>query len=414
MKKQAEVRDDNRITIIPEYGRQRLLTYAESFRDLADLFEGDDVKSDEKIGMDDPVDRQDYLWQRKLQENQGLLAEHLKEMAHIMSEVAQETCLYRPMGERKYKQISKLLRESGILLKNFFELEREDGHVEISLTMKMISEKYTKLGEHICIDDVADFISVAMNTRLHAAKNTPQYLTPDWNTYYFVEEANYHLLTGIAKAVKETEQVSGDNYSFYEAENGRMVAILSDGMGSGEKASEDSERVIEKMERLLEAGFRKETAVQMINGALVAAGQEENMSTLDLCDINMYTGACEFTKVGAACSYIKRGRLVDRLSALNFPLGVFGQIEPENLHRVLQSGDYVIMLSDGILDALSQGIGEEMLPEIIGRIEYTNPNEIANQILAYCLKQSNGQVRDDMTVLVLGIWENEPELQEIS
>ena len=71
---------------------------------------------------------------------------------------------------------------------------------------------------------------------------------------------------------------------------------------------------------------------------------------------------------------------------------------------MLQSGDYVIMLSDGILDALSQGLGEEMLPEIIGRIEYTNPNEIANQILAYCLKQSNGQVRDDMTVLVIGIW----------
>ncbi len=142
----------------------------------------------------------------------------------------------------------------------------------------------------------------------------------------------------------------------------------------------------------------------MINGALVAAGQEEHMSTLDLCDINMYTGACEFVKAGAACSYIKRGRLVDRLSALNFPLGVFGQIEPERMQRVLQSGDYVIMLSDGILDALSQGLGEEMLPEIIGRIEYTNPNEIANQILAYCLKQSNGQVRDDMTVLVIGIW----------
>ena len=89
---------------------------------------------------------------------------------------------------------------------------------------------------------------------------------------------------------------------------------------------------------------------------------------------------------------------------MNFPLGVFGQIEPERMQRVLQSGDYVIMLSDGILDALSQGLGEEMLPEIIGRIEYTNPNEIANQILAYCLKQSNGQVRDDMTVLVIGIW----------
>ena len=67
----------------------------------------------------------------------------------------------------------------------------------------------------------------------------------------------------------------------------------------------------------------------------------------------------------------------------------------------------MIMLSDGILDALSQGIGEEVLPEIIGRIEYTNPNEIANQILAYCLKQSGGQVRDDMTVLVIGVWEKD-------
>ena len=181
--------------------------------------------------------------------------------------------------------------------------------------------------------------------------------------------ADYYLLTGVAKAIKESETVSGDNYSFYEVENGRMVAALSDGMGSGEKACNDSGRVIEKMERLLEAGFRKEPAVQMINGALVAAGQEENMSTLDLCDINLYTGECEFMKVGAACSYIKRGRLVDRLSALNFPLGVFGQIEPETIQRVLQSGDYVIMLSDGILDALSQGIGEEVLPEIIGRTE---------------------------------------------
>ena len=46
-----------------------------------------------------------------------------------------------------------------------------------------------------------------------------------------------------------------------------------------------------------------------------------------------------------------------------------------------------------------------MLPEIIGRMEYTNPNEIANQILAYAIKQSKGQIRDDMTVLVIGIWD---------
>ena len=95
---------------------------------------------------------------------------------------------------------------------------------------------------------------------------------------------------------------------------------------------------------------------------------------------------------------------MDRLSTQSFPLGVFGQLEPETLYRTLQNGDYVIMLSDGVLDALSQGIGEEVLPEIIGKMDYSNPNEIANQILTYCLAQSKGQIRDDMTVLVTGMW----------
>lgn len=406
MKKQAEVRDDNIVTIIPEYGRQRLLSYAESFRDLADLFEGEEETTDsDETGM--IVDRQDYLWQRKLQENQELLAEHLKETAHIMAQVAKETCLYRPMGERRFKQMSKILRESGISLKNFFEMEHEDGHTEISLTMKYMGDKYMKLGEReqISVDDVADFISVAMNVRLCAAKNSPMYLTRNYNTYYFQEEPAYHLLTGVAKAVKETEKISGDNYSFYEADTGKMMILLSDGMGSGEKACEDSRRVIEIMESFLTAGFRMESAIQMINGALSAAGSEQNMSTLDLCDINLYTGECEFVKVGAACTYIKRGNLVDRLSAQNLPLGVFGQMEVESISRTLKNGDYIIMLSDGITDALSQGIGEEVLPEIVGRMEYASPGEIANQILAYCIKQSNGQIRDDMTVLVTGIWD---------
>ena len=406
MKKQAEVRDDNIVTIIPEYGRQRLLSYAESFRDLADLFEGEEETPDsDETGM--IVDRQDYLWQRKLQENQELLAEHLKETAHIMAEVAKETCLYRPMGERRFRQMSRILRESGISLKNFFEMEHKDGHTEISLTMKYMGDKYMKLGEseQISVDDVADFISVAMNVRLCAAKNSPMYLTRNYNTYYFQEEPAYHLLTGVAKAVKETEKISGDNYSFYEADTGKMMILLSDGMGSGEKACEDSRRVIEIMESFLTAGFRMESAIQMINGALSAAGSEQNMSTLDLCDINLYTGECEFVKVGAACTYIKIGNLVDRLSAQNLPLGVFGQMEVESISRTLQNGDYIIMLSDGITDALSQGIGEEVLPEIIGRMEYASPGEIANQILAYCIKQSNGQIRDDMTVLVTGIWD---------
>ncbi|MDD6810383.1 MAG: SpoIIE family protein phosphatase [Lachnospiraceae bacterium] len=394
MRKQEESREEDLIAVIPEYGRQKLLGYAESFRDLAELFEEDEEPED----YNEDKNRQEYLWQKKLCENKGLLADHLKEMAHIMTDVAKETYRYHPVGERKYKQVAHLLRESGILLKNFLVLENEDGHMELNLVMK------TQLQENIVIEDVADLISVAMNMRIQAAKSGPVFMTREWNSYHFLEEPKYHILTGVAKAVKETEKISGDNYSFCEMEQGRTIMILSDGMGSGEKACKESEKVIEMMERLLEAGFRKEAAVQIINGALAAGGQEQSMSTLDVCELNLYTGDCDFIKVGAACTYIKREHLVDRLSARNLPLGIFQQIEPETLHRQLQDGDYVIMLSDGVLDALSQGIGEEILPEIIGKTAHTNPGEIANQILSYCLHQSRGQIRDDMTVLVIGIW----------
>lgn len=277
-------------------------------------------------------------------------------------------------------------------------LENEDGHLTMSLMMK------TQAQEAITLEDVADLISVAMNVRVRASEHTPLFMAKEWNVYYFLEEPAFHILTGFAKATKETEKISGDNYSFCEIEQGRVIAILSDGMGSGEKACEESGRVIEMMERLIEAGFRKEAAVQIINGALAAGEQEQNMSTLDICELNLYTGACEFMKIGAACTYIKREHLVDRLSARNLPLGVFQQIEPEMMHRQLQDGDYIIMLSDGVLDALEQGIGEEILPELLGKISQTNPGEIARQILNYCLHQSKGKIRDDMTVLVIGMW----------
>lgn len=409
MKRQMQLKEDDRVEIIPEYGRQKLLSCAESFRDLAELFE--DRQADEAAAAEEPADRQEYLCKRRMQENQGLIAEHLKEMSHILAKVARETCRCHPMGERRFRQMSLLLKDSGILLQNYLELEHEDGRCEISLTLRQAGKRRTRFGEmeHISTEDVADYLSVALNRRLCMAKNTPPYLTETYNTYYFLEEPPYHLLTGFARAVKESEKESGDSYSFCEAETGRLLVLLSDGVGSGEAARRESERVIEMMERFLEAGFGKETAMQMVNGALVTAGQEQAMSTLDICDIDLYTGNCEFVKMGAACTYIKRGRLVDRLSAQSLPLGVFGEMSPEIQTRTLVSGDYVIMLSDGVLEALSEGIGEQVLPEIIGRMEYQNPGEIANQILAYAIGQSRGRIRDDMTVLVAGIWDQEDD-----
>ena len=398
MKKQSLGEREEFGSILPEYGRRKLLTYADSIRELADSF-----KETEQIQRDGGKnqDRRDYVWQKRLNENKELMVAHLEEMAQIMLSLAEETRRCIPMGERRFKQIAHALREVGIQIKNLYLIENEMGHMEVSLTMKNMR------ADTLSSEEIGDLLSVLLNMHLVSAGDNAFFIGEEWQTYYFVQEAKFHVLTGVAKAVKETEKISGDNYAFFEGNAGNLTAVLSDGMGSGEKACTDSTMVVDLMQKLFEAGFQMEVAIQMINSALLAGGENANMSTLDLCSLDLYNGECRFVKVGSACSYIKRQHLVDRISSGNLPLGIFQKPDTEAVGRTLMDGDYVIMVSDGILDALSQGIGEDMLSELIGGSSLENPGEMANAILNFCIHQCRGHIRDDMTVLVIGIWKKD-------
>ena len=400
MKKQILSEREEFNSILPEYGRRKLLTYADSIRELAESFrDTDNVR--ERMPEEVKADRRDYIWQKRLNENKDLMVEHLQEMAQIMTQLAEEARRCVPMGERRFKQISHALREVDIQLKNLYLIENERGRMEVSLTMRNTKKN------SLTAEEIGDLLSVLLNMRLVSAPDNSFFIGASWQTFYFVEEAKFHVLTGVAKAVKETEKISGDNYAIFETETGNLTAVLSDGMGSGDKACSDSTMVVELMQKFLEAGFQMEVAIQMINSALLAGGETSNMSTLDLCSMDLYSGECRFVKVGSAASYIKRQHLVDRISSGNLPLGIFQKTEMEIVGRNLIDGDYIIMISDGILDALSQGIGEDMLSELIGSTNLENPGEMANAILNFCIHQSRGRIRDDMTVLVIGIWKKE-------
>ena len=391
---------DSFACILPDYGRRRLLSCADSIRELADTFQ-ETEKEQQKIG--DIEDRNEYIWQKKFSENKSLMAGHLREMAQIMKQVAEESRRCEPMSERRFRQIAHAFKEVGIQIKNLYLIENEKGKLEVTASMRNMKK------ETLSAEEIGDLLSVLLNVRLTAAEDNPFFVGTEWQSFYYVEETAYHILTGVATAVKETEKISGDNYSFFESDGGNLTCVLSDGMGSGEKACRDSTMVVELMQRFLEAGFQVETAVQMINSVLLSGEENRNMSTLDLCSVDLYNGECRFVKVGSACSYIKRQHLVDRISAGNLPMGIFQKPDMEIVGRTLMDGDYIIMFSDGITDALSQGIGEEMLAEVIGSCSLANPGEIAGHILNFCIHQCRGHIRDDMTVLVIGIWKKQAE-----
>ena len=85
-------------------------------------------------------------------------------------------------------------------------------------------------------------------------------------------------------------------------------------------------------------------------------------------------------------------------------MGILQDVDYECTRKRLEEGDYIVMVSDGVMDALPEGAQEEKLVEFIRETDIVNPTEFARGILSQVLKSSGGMPMDDMTVLVIGIW----------
>ena len=249
-------------------------------------------------------------------------------------------------------------------------------------------------------------ISVLLDRRLQLSVSSPFRVEKTPHSFILEEEAGYLVLTGFSRATKENETISGDNFAVFEAEKGRVTVMLSDGTGSGETAGKDSERVLDLMEKMIEAGYTMEGAINMVNTALFVTGEDRNHPTLDICDIDLYQGNCRLYKAGGAVTFLKQEDKVEQLKAGTLPLGIFQQVDILPLERQLQDGDYLIMVSDGVIDALGVHDYENTLEEAISGIREQNPGEIAEKILRMAIYAGGGHITDDMTVGVIGIWEN--------
>lgn len=371
--------------------RRRLLNYADSFYELA--------RSYDREFRSETRDRQAVLSERRLWESRQVLKSHLNEMAKIMTDIACEVLCYKPMEDKKRRLITHAMREEGIRVENPSYISQEDGRESIVLTMS------TDRKGGISAEEAADMISVLLNRRLQLSAASPFVIEKKPHSFILEQEARFLALTGFARAVKENEAVSGDNYAVLEANREKLTVMLSDGTGSGEQAGKDSEQVLDLMEKFLEAGYSTDAAVRMINSALFALGEDRNHPTLDICDIDLDSGSCELRKVGGSTTFLKREESVEQLTEGNLPLGIFQQTQIHPIRRDLGDGDYLIMVSDGVVDAFEQLDYENTMCKAIAGITEQNPGEIADKLLREALIAAGGRIRDDMTVGVIGIWE---------
>lgn len=88
----------------------------------------------------------------------------------------------------------------------------------------------------------------------------------------------------------------------------------------------------------------------------------------------------------------------------SLPLGVTTNLQPDHKKIQLGDGDLVVMMTDGVMDALPSGEQDVLMQMIVEGIPSQNPKEIAHHILEQVLTCSGEIPTDDMTILVVGIW----------
>lgn len=93
------------------------------------------------------------------------------------------------------------------------------------------------------------------------------------------------------------------------------------------------------------------------------------------------------------------------MSAQTLPAGADPSLKPDTLKEKLQAGDYLILLTDGATDYLPAQDVLQCIATAIGEIEQENAGAFAKELLDWILKETNGYAPDDMTILVVSIWE---------
>lgn len=165
-------------------------------------------------------------------------------------------------------------------------------------------------------------------------------------TLVFSEKARLRPVFGLAGSA--ANQVSGDVVrQFCVGDTAAM--LLCDGMGTGRPAAVDGTVAANLTASLLQAGFQPETAARLTNVALALKSEEESSATLDLLQVDLYTGTALLYKAGAAPGFIVQNGKARVVDGPGLPMGLLARMESETQTMHLYTGDWAILVSDGML-----------------------------------------------------------------
>ncbi|MFI3230593.1 MAG: SpoIIE family protein phosphatase [bacterium] len=377
------------------------------------------------------------LWKNKVIESRELVGKQLTGVSDIMIQVSNTLCQDVNFLESLEIKIFNHLKDNGIIVKNVIATENQKNRLEILLKVEPCYVPNT------CVKTIIPLVNSIVNKKMYRDCNDCIIQKDENNnsicTIKLIEEAVFRVNSYAISIGKDGTNQCGDSHSFLNLPAGGYMLALSDGMGSGAIAKAESKATIELLEDFMLSGFSRELAINMINSALFFKSSKETFATLDICNIDLYTGMCEFIKIGAVSTFILHDSLymnndsnklnsVEVIEMASLPVGILDTIEADVTRKKLHVGDIIIMVTDGVtdsninktslLDKYDINNNEAWIIELLENNKSQSPEDIAKKIIEqskknYQIKHTNDHInniktkniiQDDITVMVARIW----------
>lgn len=350
------------------------------------------------------VYRHDLHWRQQLQDSRFLVADQLSGVSQVMDDLVKEIRRESKQMEQQEEQIRDALDRLGLAIQSVDIISLEEGHVEIEMVHAFRS------GYDECRKMIAPILTEILGETVTVSSERSGAPMANLTTVMFASAKVFEVETGVAGAAKDGDILSGDSFSMMELASGKFAVALSDGMGNGARAREESSAALSMLEQLLQSGIDERLAVKSVNSVLLLRSPEEMFATVDLALIDLHTGHATMLKIGSTPSFIKRGREIIPIAANNLPIGIVQDIEIDLLRVQLLPGDTLVMMTDGILDAPGHALNKEQwMKRVLQELDTDDPQDLADALLETALRQYPGGVKDDMTVIVTRMTKHQPE-----
>ena len=317
--------------------------------------------------------------------NHALLAV-LTETKQIIDKYQNDISKKELISTKELEELYVKLVNSNYTIKDikYKKVFRDDFLIEV------VVDKYDIINKNDIIDLITSTFRLA--TKINIIENKK-------NIIFSITPKNlFHIKYGYGSLASKSKELCGDSHLIKSYDNGHFLAAISDGMGKGFKAFEDSRNVLDALDSLCYCSSSVETNIEILNLLYILQGYTERYSTIDAIDINRTNYYASFYKLGASTSYVfHKDGSYEKIENKCLPLGIEEDITKGEI--LLRDDDLIMLTSDGIFENVKE---EKNLFSLINSLKEESPQKIAYEVLEYTLK-TDVKTRDDMTVIILKI-----------